>query len=525
MKETHRPEVSDLPSGRLEGADSTDSTDAVDVGRRALYAGVACALGSGLGFAQGPLPPQAALTRKRRDDLYYLVNRSTFGYTPETYSEARLRGYDGWLDWQLNPEAIADTDVDMILAGYPTLDMSCAELLAGYGPSGTLGEGYEVPRNLTDARIHRAVKSNRHLLERVVEFWADHINVPHDFASLRLLRTVYDREVIREHALGYFPDILMASAKSAAMLTYLNGNENVTGAPNENYAREVMELHTLGVDGGYNENDIQELARCFTGWTMYGFDHPQFGEFRFAASNHDYGAKTVLGQQIPAGGGVSDGEFMLNYLALHPATAEYVSRELATFLLDYDPPQALVDEAKAVFLSTGGHMGDVVRVVLDKKWIPVVDPWNTPKLRRPMHYVCSILRMPGLTITNLNGARQALEALGHYPFKWPAPDGYPDDLELWGNAVLPRWEFSFRVFGGTMPGVLAPTGQLFNALGGPDLTTLTFRIADLLAGGNLDPAELRVVDDFVQSGVAGTGELVMRNALALVASCPSYQYL
>jgi len=493
--------------------------------RRGLLTGLAGALGSGAAAAQGPLPPQTAVTRKRRDDLYYLVNRGSFGYTPQLYAEAQTRGYDGWLDWQLNPMSIPDTDVDIILAGYPTLNMSCAELLAGYGPSGNLGEGYEVPRNLTEARIQRAVKSNRHLLERVVDFWADHLNVPHDFASLRLFRTVYDREVIREHALGYFPDILMASAKSAAMLTYLNGSENVAGAPNENYAREVMELHTLGVDGGYNENDIQELARCFTGWTMYRFDHPQFGEFLFDPADHDFEAKTVLGQQIPAGGGLSDGESMVNYLALHPTTAEYVSRELATFLLDYDPPQALVDEAKAVFLATGGYMRDVVRVVLDEKWIPAVDPGNTPKLRRPMHFVCSILRMPGITMTGLAGVKQSLETLGHYPFQWPAPDGYPDDLETWGNAVLPRWEFAFRVFFGSMPGVLAPTGQLFGALGGPDLSTLTSRIADLLAGGNLDQEELRFVDEFVQSGIAGSGESTMRNALALVASCPSYQYL
>ncbi len=521
--------MKDLPqdtgSTPLESeAGCTDRVADESLGRRALFAGLATAFASSRAAAQGPLPPQTAVDRVRRDDLYYLVNRGSFGYTPALYGEAQTRGYAGWLDWQLNPDAIADADVDTILAGYPTLTMSCAELFAGYGPNGNLGQNFDVSRALTLVRLERAVKSNRQLFERVVDFWADHINVPQNENALRLFRTVYDREVIREHALGYFPDILMASAKSAAMLMYLNGNENVDSAPNENYAREVMELHTLGVDGGYNENDIQELARCFTGWTFYPQGMPIFGEFRFDSSNHDYGSKVVMGQTIPSGGGVSDGEFMLNYLALHPNTAEYVSRELAVFLLDYDPPQALVDEAKAVFLATGGHMKEVVRVIMDEKWIPLVDPWNTPKLSRPMHFVCSVLRTPGLTVSAMGAVPEALEILGHYPFQWSSPDGFPDDLNTWGSAVLPRWEFAFAVYFGSLPGVQAPAGALYGELGGPNSADLTARIADLLAGGNIDPNELRVVHDFVQSGVSA-GPAMLRNALALVACCPSYQYL
>jgi len=517
------------PTEALNEQAELDSSQGHDtaglLSRRALWAGAASSLAAGSSFAQGPLSPQLGVTRRRRDDLYYLVNRGSFGFTPELYAEAEQRGYDGWLDWQLNPESVPDVDVDLILAGYPTLTMSCAELFNGYGPNGTIGDLFEVTRALTNARIERAVKSKRQLFERVVDFWADHINVPHDDGVLRVFRTVYDREVIREHALGFFPDMLMASAKSAGMLSYLNGVENVVGAPNENYAREVMELHTLGVGGGYNENDILELARCFTGWSMSSYASPLFGEFRFRPMDHDFDSKSVMGQQIPAGGGVSDGEFMIDYLALHPTTAEYVSRELATFLLDYDPPQALVDEAKAVFLATGGHMKEVVRVVLDKKWIDVVDPWNTPKLRRPMHFACSVLRTPGLVISSFGGITTSLEVMGHYPFRWPAPDGYPDDLDTWGNAVLPRWDFAFRVFLGAMPGVLAPAGQLFGALGSPNAQELTASIAALLAGGNVDADELRTIDEFVQSGAATSDVDVMRNALALVASCPSYQYL
>jgi len=166
-----------------------------------------------------------------------------------------------------------------------------------------------------------------------------------------------------------------------------------------------------------------------------------------------------------------------------------------------------------------------VRSILDEKWIPTVDPWNTPKLSRPMHFVCSVLRTPGLAMVSLNGVTASLSILGHTPFDWTAPDGYPDDVDAWGSAVLPRWDFAFRVFYGSMPGVLAPPGALFGALGNPTSDELVGRIGELLAGGNLAPSELRVVDEFIQSGVAGAGVDAMRNALALVACCPSYQYL
>jgi len=470
----------------------------------------------------GQAPSRPAIPR---DDLYYLVHRSSFGFTPELYQDAVDRGYDGWLDRQLDPSLIPDTALDSILAGFPTLGMSVAQLYAGYGPNGNLGTDTEAARELSYARIQRAVGSTRQLYERIVDFWADHLNVPQLDQGLNLLRTVYDREVIREHALGYFPDLLMASAKSAAMLLYLDGGQNVAGAPNENYAREVMELHTLGVDGGYNENDIYELARCLTGWTAYPVGSPQIGEFLFDPGRHDFGSKVVLGQTIPAGGGLSDGETMLNFLALHPTTAEFVSRKLAIFLLDYEPPQELVDAAKATFLSTGGHIKEVVRVILDRRWISRIVPDGTPKLRRPMHFLCGVLRTPGVTITSPDSILLALEILGHRPFEWSAPDGYPDDLSSWGSGVLPRWSFAFAIFGNQFPGVTTDAAAIYNAMGAPGLSGLTEGLGKLIANGNLASTDLAAVESFVQSGAASTGEATLRNALGLLASCPSYQYL
>ena len=524
MDRVHESEPKEETASTTEGVAFGDV--AASWTRRGLLTGMTGALASSAAMAQGPVSFNGPATRVRRDDLYYLVNRGSFGYTPELYAEAETRGYDGWLDWQLNPATIRDSELDDILTNYPTLTMSRYELYLGYGPSESLGTDGDVTRALSAARMQRAVKSKRQLFERIVDFWADHLNVPQDDnVGLRLFRTVYDREVIREHALGSFPEMLMASAKSASMLIYLNGVENVAGAPNENYSREVMELHTLGVNGGYNENDVRELARCFTGWSAFPPTSSLAGEFRFDSTKHDYGSKVVLGQTIPAGGGVSDGEFMLNYLALHPTTAEYISKELAIHLLDYDPPQALVDEAKSVYLATAGDIKEVVRSILDKKWITRVKRIEGQKLRRPMHYVCNILRTPGVSMESPEGVLGMLRLLGQAPFGWTSPDGYPNEIEAWGSGVLPRWTFAFYVFLETLPGVTASTGDLYQALGSPNLSNITARCGELLAGGNIDPDDLRDVETFVQSGATQAGGEIMRNALALVASSPSYQYL
>jgi uncharacterized protein (DUF1800 family) len=142
-----------------------------------------------------------------------------------------------------------------------------------------------------------------------------------------------------------------------------------------------------------------------------------------------------------------------------------------------------------------------------------------------MHFVSNILRTPGVVMLNVNSIILALDLLGQRPFDWSSPDGYPNDLETWGSGVLPRWSFAFYVFLGTLPGVTVTTNALYQALGSPNLSNITARAAELLAGGNIDPDDLRDIDEFVQSGAATTGEALMRNTLALVASCPSYQYL
>ena len=244
---------------------------------------------------------------------------------------------------------------------------------------------------LQQAKILRAALSERQLNEVMVDFWSNHFNVDIRKNDCRALKMTEDRDVIRPHVLGKFRDILGASAKSPAMLKYLDNAENsvprersaiekavieiyvsyklgISGTglipdkegPNENYGREILELHTLGVDGGYTQKDVEEVARCFTGWGVSG----SYGSFEFKLDRHDKGAKTVLGVKIPAGGGIKDGEKVLDALARHPATARFISRKLCQRFVADEPPAALVERAAKVFTESDGDIRQVVETII-----------------------------------------------------------------------------------------------------------------------------------------------------------------
>src|SRR5579883_3048195 len=221
--------------------------------------------------------------------------------------------------------------------------------------------------DLMENKLTRAVYSNKQLQEELVDFWFNHFNVFMDKGNDRILITAYERDAIRPHVLGKFKDLVMATAQSPAMLFYLDnamsvspdavmpgrGKKKAQGL-NENYGRELMELHTLGVDGGYTQQDVREVARCFTGWTIG--DLRQGAYFRFNPRTHDDGEKHVLGVTIPAGGGQSDGYKVIEILSKQPATAKFVSRKLAQRFVADNPPQALIDRMAGTFLKTDGDI-------------------------------------------------------------------------------------------------------------------------------------------------------------------------
>ena len=239
-----------------------------------------------------------------REEVVVLC-RAAFGPRPGEVEQVARMGVDNWIDWQLHPEAIDDSALDAFLASrFPTLNKGALELFQGYQPGGDPGPR-RVYGELAVVALLRAAQSRRQLLEVMVEFWTDHFNIFQPDGQCKWLKTVDDREVIRKHALGKFGDLLTASAQSPAMLEYLDNRQNVKGVPNENYARELLELHTMGVDGPYEQADVLGVARCFTGWTyrVRGGDV----EFLFLPRQHDSEAKEVLGHTIPAGGGLRHG--------------------------------------------------------------------------------------------------------------------------------------------------------------------------------------------------------------------------
>lgn len=343
-------------------------------------------------------------------------------------------GYAAWLEWQLQPEAIDDAVADEKLRWLPELRLSRRELY-------DMGEGeWRALMALQQGIVARAVHSRRQLYERVVEFWRDHFNismesdVPHDLV-------LWEEHVLRPHALGSFRDLLIATAKSPAMLMYLDNFSNIVGGPNENYARELMELHTLGVDGGYTEADVKEVARAFTGWTIHNGTRTGF---YFNPDDHDSDAKSVLGHSLPAGRGIEDGLHVLSILANHPATAQYLSRKLCVRFVSDRPSQNLIDSVSSVWQQTNGDIRSVLRAIF------LSDEFTQSagqKLRRPFDFYVGTLRATGTEVRHGWQAYELLQTLGQMPYGWPAPNGYPDAAGAWmsTSGLLQRWNTAMQL--------------------------------------------------------------------------------
>jgi len=359
-----------------------------------------------------------------------LVHRVTMGATADELARAKRMGYRGYLEYQLAADAIDDSAVTAVVATrYPMLAQTPTQL---YQVNQEL-----IRAQLADAALYRAAFSKRQLFERMVELWTDHFNIY--VPKVGYLKIADDRDVIRKHALGKFPELLSASAHSPAMLAYLDNTLSRRTSPDQNYAREIMELHSMGVDGGYTQQDVAELARCFSGWSLQGR-----GDFGFVPTSHDYGAKTVLGRTIAAmpttagAAGIQDGETMLKVLGEHPSTARFIASKITQWLLRYDPSPALVARVAGVYTSTGGDIKAMIRVILEPEQL-----MDAPaKYKRPFHFAVSALRATAPTATNLATVRTQLGTMGHPVFQWDPADGFPDSLEFWAGNLLPRWNFA-----------------------------------------------------------------------------------
>lgn len=461
------------------------------------------------GSGPEPLPPSP-------DILYRLVQRLTYGFTPEEYALAQSLGFQGYLDYHLNYTAIDDSACNARLSSLTSLTLLPYQMF-------DLADSSVPVTQVSEAALIRATYSKRQFFERMVEFWTDHFNI--DIGKSGFLKAIDDRDVIRANALGNFGTLCRASGQSAAMLFYLDNSSsrgNGTNIPNQNYARELMELHTMGVDGGYTQSDVLNAARCLTGWTYYSSlaDGNNRGLFKYQASFHDNNAKVVLGTNIPANGGLQDGITVFNLVIAHPSTAIYIAKKLAAFLLDYNPPQAVIDAAAAAFTSSNGDIPTVIRSIMTPANLSAAPN----KLRRPYHLFIAGLRGLNANVTSFSTIRtNQLVVAGQVPFTWSTPDGFPDSIEYWVGNILPRWNFGFRI---------AQTGSLGISGVSIDLTALANgqTTAAGLAGqmnsriynGNLSAARVTALTNYLLPNTPTTAKI--RDAWGLALSLPDFQW-
>jgi uncharacterized protein (DUF1800 family) len=336
-----------------------------------------------------------------------------------------------------------------------------------------------VAQDLIEAKLLRAVYSNRQLEEVLADFWYNHFNVFIEKGADRYLVTAYERDQIRPHVLGKFEDLLRATAQSPAMLFYLDNWQSVAGGSptgrrqqrglNENYGRELLELHTLGVDGGYTQKDVTEVARCFTGWTIH---QPQrVAAFEFNPRMHDNGEKTVLGMRIPAGGGIEDGFKVLHLLAHQPTTARFISRKLAMRFVADEPPAALVERMAATFLKKDGDLRAVLKTMFDSPEFWSRGAYRS-KMKSPLEMVASSLRAVNADVDFTFGLNNQLTQLGEPLYRKAEPTGYSNSGQEWLNSagLLARMNFSVALINNKVPGVKVDHAQSAEGvtLGSPD---------------------------------------------------------
>ena len=442
-----------------------------------------------------------------------LLQRATMGVTVSDLERLSELGYDGWLAEQLDYESLDDTALERDLAAaFPSITLTAEQLLDRF-----LSDPATPIFDLMNARLYRAVYSPRQLFERMVTFWSDHFHTSVFSDAGFLLKPVDQREVIRRHALGNFRELLHASAHSPAMLVYLTNDSNVAGLPNENYARELMELHTLGVDNGYTQQDVTEVARCFTGWTLNragGDPSKGFGEFFFDAANHDDGEKLVLGQVIPAGGGVEDGERVLDILAGHFLTSKFIVEEMARYLWGYKPSSAIINSVATLFRNSDGDIKAVVKALLSSNRIKN----SKDKLKRPFHLVTSTARALGADIRTPFIVLGRLFEAGHLPFNWSPPDGYPDSEEYWSGLVLPRFNFGALLYSNAAAGMALGVDFIDPELGADEILD---RIDRVLFGDTMSAAVRTALAGFLDSGTLTKQRI--REAIGLAVGSPEFQ--
>ncbi len=499
-----------------------DFLKGLGLGAAALVAVNAGAIEQALSAA--PVGAFQPATTTTRDDIAHVIARLSFGVSPDLYTHVRQIGAKAFIEEQLATENLPDADMANRLQTYmPILSQNGGVLAQAENKMRKVIAGALIGSTTT-----RALYSERQLYERMVQLFSDHFSLYIGKGNVLFLKVDDDRDVIRPNAMSNFRTILGASAHSTAMLVYLDNAKSEKSHPNENYARELMELHTLSVNGGYTETDVKEVARAFTGWSVQGGKQSANGEtaFRFRKAFHDNGTKTVLGTTIP-NNGEADGEKVLDLLAAHPSTAKFVSTKLLRKFVSDNPSDALIQTCADAYMSSNGDIRTVLRTIFTAD-----EFWNAPpKFKQPFEYSVSVLRALDYDIqddaTFVRSMTQPLTAMGNIPFDWPSPNGYPDVGAYWMNNLLPRWNFAISSANNKIKGAQAGFDSLNHLLQANNVTAdsssaLAF-FGQYLFGRPLTDAEHETVLQFADA-TPGDEQTQIHAGLALLMASPAFQY-
>ncbi len=408
--------------------------------------------------------PRGRPSASSRNAALHLVRRATYGPTPGLVAEVAARGTTAWLERQLRPASIPDPTGTTLRALYPEAGWTIPQVYRAIAAGRIERYSWDVMVPLGQFSLAMATWSSRQLFELMVEFWSNHLNVANTSDGVWDNRQDYDRRVIRPHALGRFSEMLAASAEHPAMLEYLNGAESTKDAPNENYGRELLELHTVGVGAGYSEAMVVDSARIMTGHTILWDERSSHHrEHRYDPSVHWTGRVKVLG--FTHANARRDGRPVarayLDYLARHPSTARNIARKLAVRFVSDGPSDALVDRLASAYLAYGTSIAPVLRVLFSSAEF---DASRGQKVRRPYDDLVATLRTLNYRLlpssagsTARRSGPEALywtaESLGQAPLAWPPPNGYPDVAAAWASAggLLDRWNMHQGLSGGWWP--------------------------------------------------------------------------
>jgi uncharacterized protein (DUF1800 family) len=518
---------------------------------------------------------KSALTEEQK--IIHLLNRAGFGPRPGDIEIVKRLGINKYIEQQLHPERLDDRQLEARLGGFQSLKMSIAQLYEKYpapnmvarelglepgaqnpqnprtDQEGELSEqqqremrqkifayyaknGLKPPQALLQElqaqKLLRAAYSERQLQEAMVDFWFNHFNVFYAKGADRWLTTDYEMSAIRPHSMGKFKDLLLATAKSPAMLFYLDNFQssspdavrpgrgrqllrrqqipeqlrNRKPGINENYARELMELHTLGVDGGYTQKDVQEVARAFTGWTI---DQPRrSGQFIFRPWMHDRGEKAVLGQRIASGGGIEDGEKVIDILSRHPNTAKFISIKLVRRFVSDSPPQSLVDRVAGVYTKTDGDIREMLRAILTSPEFFSAQSYRA-KIKSPFELAVSAIRALGAEIASAQQLAQFVAKMGQPLYLYQAPTGYPDRAEQWVNtgALLERLNFGLALSTNRLRGTTVELKRVAPDMDKASREHTMQRAIALLLNGDVSAETRAVLNKQMKEGVQVKGEL------------------